>query len=255
MTDDHAATGRLQHGRYNSASTKAAPEISSYHPCRCCAQGRFSAPSLPDSPHRATGRARRLRPLPAAAAVVTERCALDRRSDEHHHGADHRLVGAGNLHAGPAGVRGPQDAPAAPDGHPPHHRRATGTICPHRHMRPWAAGSSGSTDAKSPAAASGASVSSPTQPTNDSGPNTAPSRCRSPQASGTLPSRRRAQPHPAVGQQQHRFGATGGNRSPDDAIAASAQLARGGMHGVASPSCQWHRRGSRRMRVRSTAAR
>ena len=48
MAPDHAATGRLQHGRYNSASTKAAPEKSSYHPCRCCAQGRFSAPSLPD---------------------------------------------------------------------------------------------------------------------------------------------------------------------------------------------------------------
>ena len=66
MAPDNAATGRLQHGRYNSAGTKAAPEKSSYHPCRCCAQGRFSAPSLPDSPHRATGRGRRLRPLPAA---------------------------------------------------------------------------------------------------------------------------------------------------------------------------------------------
>ena len=48
MAPDHAATGRLQHGRYHSASTKAAPEKSSYHPYRCCAQGRFSAPSLPD---------------------------------------------------------------------------------------------------------------------------------------------------------------------------------------------------------------
>ena len=66
MAPDNATTGRLQHGRYNSAGTKAAPEKSSYHPCRCCAQGRFSAPSLPDSPHRATGRGRRLRPLPAA---------------------------------------------------------------------------------------------------------------------------------------------------------------------------------------------
>ena len=52
MAPDHAATGRLPHGRYDSASTKAAPELSSYHPCRCCAPGRFSAPSLPDSPHR-----------------------------------------------------------------------------------------------------------------------------------------------------------------------------------------------------------
>ena len=37
MAPDHAATGRLPHGRYDSASTKAAPEKSSYHPCRCCA--------------------------------------------------------------------------------------------------------------------------------------------------------------------------------------------------------------------------
>ena len=49
MAPDHAATGRLLHGRYDSASTKAAPEKSCYHPCRCCAKGRFSAPSLPDS--------------------------------------------------------------------------------------------------------------------------------------------------------------------------------------------------------------
>ena len=53
MAPDHAATGRLPHGRYDSASTKAAPEKSSYHPCRDCAEGRLSAPSLPDSP---TGR-------------------------------------------------------------------------------------------------------------------------------------------------------------------------------------------------------
>ena len=49
MAPDHAATGRLPHGRYDSVSTKAAPEKSSYHPCRDCAQGRFSRPSLPDS--------------------------------------------------------------------------------------------------------------------------------------------------------------------------------------------------------------
>ena len=66
MAPDHAATGRLPHGRYDSASTKAAPEKSSYHPCRDCAEGRLSAPSLPQPPHRATGRRRRYRPLPAA---------------------------------------------------------------------------------------------------------------------------------------------------------------------------------------------
>ena len=52
MAPDHAATGRLPHGRYDSASTKAAPEKSCYHPCRDCANGQLSAPSLPDSPHR-----------------------------------------------------------------------------------------------------------------------------------------------------------------------------------------------------------
>ena len=65
MAPDHAATGRLQHGRYDSASTKAAPEKSSYHPCRCCAKGRFSAPSLPDprtGRHAAQGAFGRFRP-------------------------------------------------------------------------------------------------------------------------------------------------------------------------------------------------
>ena len=52
MAPDHAATGRLPHGCYDSASTKAAPEKSSYHPCRCCAPGRLSAPSLPHRPTR-----------------------------------------------------------------------------------------------------------------------------------------------------------------------------------------------------------
>ena len=42
--------------RRNSVSTKAAPEISSHHPCRCCAPGRFSAPSLPDPRQTASPR-------------------------------------------------------------------------------------------------------------------------------------------------------------------------------------------------------
>ena len=78
MAPDHAATGRLPHGCYDSASTKAAPAKVCYHPCRDCAPGRFSAPSLPDSLHRATCRGRRYRPLPAARAVVTVRCASNR---------------------------------------------------------------------------------------------------------------------------------------------------------------------------------
>ena len=46
---------------------------------------------------------------------MTGPCASDRPPDEHHHAADPRLVGAGHLHVGPAGVRRAQDAPAALD--------------------------------------------------------------------------------------------------------------------------------------------
>ena len=53
-------------------------------------------------PHRATGRGRRLRPLPDAAAVVTGRCASDRAPDEHRDSAHRRPAGAGHLHVGPA---------------------------------------------------------------------------------------------------------------------------------------------------------
>ena len=60
-------------------------------------------------------------------------CASDRLLDEHYHGADHRLVGAGPLHVGPAGIRRPQDAPTALDSQPPRQRRAAGTVRTHRH--------------------------------------------------------------------------------------------------------------------------
>ena len=105
---------------------------------------------------------------------------LSRPPEEHHHGADHRLVGAGHLHAGPAGVRRLQDAPAALDGHQPHQCALPGPPAHTTTMRPWAADSSGSTDAETRADASGASASSPTRSTNVSGPNTATGRCRSP---------------------------------------------------------------------------
>ena len=95
-------------------------------------------------------------------------------------------------------------------------------------MRPWAAGSTGSTYAKSPAPASGASVSSPTRSANVSGTNAAPGRRRSPQTTGPLPARFGARPHPVVGQRRHRLGGTGGDRGRDDDIAASAQLAEAG---------------------------
>ena len=74
MAPDHAATGRLPHGRYNSASTKAAPEKSSYHPCRDCAKGRFSAPSLP---------------LPRQTASARGRVVTGRRLHSAHHRAAH----------------------------------------------------------------------------------------------------------------------------------------------------------------------
>ena len=67
-----------------------------------------------DMPRKATSAASDRRP------VVTGRCASDPAPDERHHGAHHRLGGAGPLHVGPAGVRRPQDAPAALDGHRPH---------------------------------------------------------------------------------------------------------------------------------------
>ena len=66
------------------------------------------------TPHRECDVPRRGRP------AVTGRCASDRPTDEHRHGADRRLVGAGRLHVRPAGVRRTQDAPAALDGHQPH---------------------------------------------------------------------------------------------------------------------------------------
>ena len=62
-------------------------------------------------------------------------------------------------------------------------------------MWPWAAGSSGSTYAKSPADALDEHL---------SGPNTASAHCRSPQASGSLPARRGAQPHAVVSRHQRR---------------------------------------------------
>ena len=126
MAPDHAATGRLQHGRYNSASTKAAPEKSSYHPCRYCAQGRFSAPSLP---------------LPRQTAYPRGRVVTGRRLHSAHHRAAHTARPTNTTAArivvslarvasmpGRQGLRRPRDAPAALDGHQPHQRRAAGTV-------------------------------------------------------------------------------------------------------------------------------
>ena len=69
---------------------------------------RIAAPG--DRPRKATSAASGRRP------VVTGRCASDRAPDEPHHGAHHRLVGAGHLHVGEARVRRAQGAhrPGAP---------------------------------------------------------------------------------------------------------------------------------------------
>ena len=105
-------------------------------------------------------------PVPSGASgrrpVVTgRRCASDRAPDEHHHGAGHRLVGASHLHVGPVGVCRPQDAPAAR--RPSAARTAA--------MRPWAAGSSGPTYARSRPP-----TRPPTRSPNVSGPNAASGR-------------------------------------------------------------------------------
>ena len=60
------------------------------------------------------------RPPKAPSAASGRRSGSDgglrlRPPDEHHPGAHHRLVDAGHLHAGPVGVRRPQDAPATLD--------------------------------------------------------------------------------------------------------------------------------------------
>ena len=133
MAPDNAATGRLQHGRYNSAGTKAAPEKSSYHPCRCCAQGRFSAPSLPDRRtrrHAAEDNFGRFRP-PAGSDGALRLRPPARRTPA----TARIIVSPARVTAMPGrrGARRPQDAPAALDVHQPHPRRAAGTVRPHRH--------------------------------------------------------------------------------------------------------------------------
>ena len=61
-----------------------------------------------DRPRKALSAASGRRP------VVTVRCASDRGSDEHRHGAHHRLAGADHRDAGPAGAARARDAPGAP---------------------------------------------------------------------------------------------------------------------------------------------
>ena len=125
MAPDHAATGRLPHGRYDSASTKAAPQKCSYHPWRDCAKGRLSAPSLPDCPigrHAEQGAFGRFRP-PAGSdgALRTLHLKLPSRRTPPRRGSS--LVGAGHRdvwrspgspHAGSTGPGAPRPGCRAP---------------------------------------------------------------------------------------------------------------------------------------------
>ena len=122
MAPDHAATGRLPHGRYNSVSTKAAPELSSYHPCRCCAPGRFSAPSLPHSPtgrQAAEGAFGRFRPPAGSDGALrltppARRTPPRRGASSRWHGSPRCRESPGSPPAGRSGrSRWPSAAPAS----------------------------------------------------------------------------------------------------------------------------------------------
>ena len=104
----------------------------------------------------------RPRETPSAASgrrpVVTVRCASDRAPDEHRHGAHHRLAGADHRDAGPAGAAARGTLRALPTAIRRTRVARPGPCARTATIQPWAAGSSGSTYAKSPAAASDASA-------------------------------------------------------------------------------------------------
>ena len=196
-------------------------------------------PSLPDprtGRHAAEGASG---PLPAAGTVVTDlrlrpparRTPPRRRSSSRWRGPPPCPASRGSPPAGRSSRSQRLSAISRTSVARPGPSARTAT------MRPWTADSSRATHTKPPAAASGASASSPTRSTNVSGPNTAPGRCQSSQASGPLPARRGAQPHPVVSQRQHRLGGTGADRGRNDDIAASARSAEAGC-GAAMPTNQ-----------------
>ena len=135
MAPDHAASGQLPHGRYNSAGTKAAPEKSCYHPCHDCANGRLSAPSLPDC---RTGR--------QAAEDAFGRVVTGRRLHSAHHRAAHiarptntatariivSLARVSSM-SGRPGFAAHCMRPAVLHDEPADRRRAAGAVRPHRH--------------------------------------------------------------------------------------------------------------------------
>ena len=89
------------------------------------AHRHYRIPPPGDMPRKALSAASGRRP------VVTVRCASDRGSDEHSHGA-HQRRGCRGSPRRRAGVRRLPDAPAALDGHQPRQRRAARTVRPHR---------------------------------------------------------------------------------------------------------------------------
>ena len=156
-------------------------------------------------------------------------CASDRPPDEHHHAAEHRLVGAGpslcrtGRGSPPAGRSGRSRRPSAA---PASRCRDNPPARPHVAVGRRPVG----IDVREVARRRERRQRVVTDAVDEhvSGPNTAPGRCRSPQASGPLSARRGAQPRPVVGQRQHRLGGNDGDRGRDDDIAASAQPAEAG---------------------------
>ena len=73
----------------------------------------YRIPALGDMPRKAPSAASGRRTGSDGALRLTP-------PDEHHHGAHHRLAGAGHRDVGEARVRRPRDAPGALDGHQPH---------------------------------------------------------------------------------------------------------------------------------------
>ena len=155
-------------------------------------------------------------------------CASDRPPDEHHHGADHRLVGRVTSMSGRPGFAARRMRPPVLHNEPADQRRVAGTFRPHLHD---------SAVGRRLVGIDGREVARPCERRQRVVADALDERLRAehrarplpiPQASGPLPARRGAQPHPVVGQRQHRLGGTGGDRGRDDDIAASAQPAEAG---------------------------
>ena len=149
---DRCVRGTLaprHHAGTNSLLSKA---LGATGPKADLAPRHYRIPPPGDMPRKAPSAASGRRP------VVTRRCASDRAPDEGHHGAEHRHVGAGHSMSGRPefATRTTLRSLSTPISRTrvarPEPSARTATI------QPRAAGSSGPTYAKSPAAASGASA-------------------------------------------------------------------------------------------------